>query len=248
MDVAGRYPLLTPAETLRLASIIQNPETKESKRLHAVNKLVKCNLRLIPGVARKIMANKRTYKYGDNWTEDFLQSGTLGLTRAAEKYDPTKGYAFSTYAMPWIYQAIQRTMYNGFSMVRVPESSMRDYYRYVNEQWLPDKNEDVFIARMIDAHNALHCKSLQTLVLKNDDDTCLEDFLADETHAPIAEDTFDELLAKAPLSRAQREVLYYVFVKSMTKADAYALMEVQREIGRKIFDSAILKLRRAICR
>jgi RNA polymerase primary sigma factor len=114
------YPVLPETEVIRLARIIQHNQCP-LKRRRAVNKLVKHNLKLLPQLVSKFAATKAKLKANDDRMLDYLQQGVLGLVRAAEKFDPERGYKFSTYAYRWIRQAIGRYHYEAYSLVRVPE-------------------------------------------------------------------------------------------------------------------------------
>jgi len=103
----GRHRLLTPAEEVRLAKRIEAGDTA------AKNRMVESNLRLVVAVAR-------TYGYRGVPLLDLIQEGTLGLIRAAERFDWRRGTKFSTYAMWWIRQAIDRAVYNQADPIRVP--------------------------------------------------------------------------------------------------------------------------------
>jgi len=115
-DRFGRVPLLTPAQEIELAHAVQQwlslgdsyEKTADTARIErrgrqARDRFVESNLRLAFSYVRE--------KHGHAPEEDLhdmFQEATLGLTRAAEKFDPTKGYKFSTYAFWWIRQAVNR--------------------------------------------------------------------------------------------------------------------------------------------
>jgi RNA polymerase primary sigma factor len=103
----GRHRLLTPAEELRLAKRIEHGD------MTAKNRMVESNLRLV------VMA-ARAYGFHGVPLLDLIQEGTLGLIRAAERYDWRRGTRFSTYAMWWIRQAIDRAVCNQADPIRVP--------------------------------------------------------------------------------------------------------------------------------
>ena len=81
--------------------------------IKARNLLIESNLRLVAAVAKRYIGNGVDYL-------DLIQEGNLGLIRAVEKYDYTKGYRFSTYAIYWISQAIRRSIANSSKTIRIP--------------------------------------------------------------------------------------------------------------------------------
>lgn len=115
-----RYPVLPEAEVIRLARIVKN-EQCPTKRRRAINKLVKHNLRLVPQLVCKYAMSRAKIGIDDDRLSDYLQHAAIGLVRAAEKFDPERGYKFSTYAYRWIRQAIGRYHYTTYSVIRVPE-------------------------------------------------------------------------------------------------------------------------------
>lgn len=125
LDNAGKYPLLTEEEMLSLSKTVQTYGEDSPQGKRAVDKIVRHNLRLIPLVTKKILHARKDFKFGDRNTLDLLQAGTFGLHRAAQKFDYSRGYKFSTYAYMWIRQTVQRQMYALSSMVRVPETYFR---------------------------------------------------------------------------------------------------------------------------
>ena len=104
----GTAPLLTPAQEISLGRRAQAGDRE------AVHALVKHNLRLVVSVAKK-------YQNLGMSLLDLIQEGSVGLMRAAEKFDPTRGFRFSTYATWWIRQAILRALNEQSRLVRLPE-------------------------------------------------------------------------------------------------------------------------------
>ena len=209
MEQAGSFPVLPKAEILRLAKIVQNPDAPEAARNRAVNKIVRHNLKLIPGVARKLRGFSKTYNYGDSNTVDYLQMGVIGLTRAAQKFDPSRGYAFSTYAMPWIKQAMQREALKNMSPIRVPESTLREIFE-VNKNYafgLPIDMKDSKRARLSDAFLALNCNSLDAPMSSRDDVDSLHECVSAE-YIPSDDPRFNELIDGVDLADIQKELLW----------------------------------------
>jgi RNA polymerase primary sigma factor len=103
----GRQRLLTPAEEVQLAKRIEQGDAAATQRM------VESNLRLVVAVAR-------AHAYRGVPLLDLIQEGTLGLIRAAERYDWRRGTKFSTYAMWWIRQAIDRAVCNQADPIRLP--------------------------------------------------------------------------------------------------------------------------------
>ena len=103
----SQHPLLTAQEERRLARAIERGD------LGAKDRLVRCNLRLVASVARRHVGRGLPM-------EDLLQEGVVGLIRAAEKYDWRRGTRFSTYAVPWIRQAIAQALANTGRLIRLP--------------------------------------------------------------------------------------------------------------------------------
>ena len=143
-----KHPLLTAEEEITCGRAVQKmqgilelnpdgPYTKEERRTircgtKAKDRLVTGNIRWVFSMARKFMPIANTLTF-----DDLVQEGTLGLIRAAEKFDPGRGYKFSTYSFWWIRQGINRGLATD-RMIRLPTNAgdllrkiwkCRDYYQ-----------------------------------------------------------------------------------------------------------------------
>ncbi len=103
----GRVPLLTPEEEIELAQRMMQGDPNAKKRLS------EANLRLVVSIAKKYVGRGMQFL-------DLIQEGNLGLIKAVEKFDYTKGYKFSTYATWWIRQAITRAIADQARTIRIP--------------------------------------------------------------------------------------------------------------------------------
>ena len=126
LNNAGRYPLLPKTELIRLAKKRDTLEPGSKAYIKIINKICLHNLRLVPTVVRKYLAKRVGYNMSSEVASDLLQQGYLGLRRAAEKFDATKGYTFSTYAHSWIYQAFCRWHNTTDRAIYVPENAMTE--------------------------------------------------------------------------------------------------------------------------
>ena len=103
----GRFPLLTPQEEIELAKKIKKGDTAARERM------INANLRLVVTIARD-------YANLGLPLLDLISEGNIGLTKAVERFEPTKGAKLSTYAMWWIKQSIKRALANQSKTIRVP--------------------------------------------------------------------------------------------------------------------------------
>lgn len=124
LKLLGQVPLLASAEELHLGGVVQEwlshpnpPLALQRSGARARNRMVSANLRLVIVICRRYRV-----RIGNLQLEmlDLLQAGNLGLIRAVEKFDPSRGYRFSTYATWWIRQAVSRFMNDQGSSIRIP--------------------------------------------------------------------------------------------------------------------------------
>ena len=251
LNTAGRWPLLPRDEMIRLGNVIQNPDTPEKARQRAVQKMVRHNLRLIPSIVRHIMSPKRSSRFGDTLTEDLLQTGVIGLHRAAEKFDPTLGYSFSTYAYLWIFQAVNREVGLNISMIQVPETSIQDYYKFVdskNKNKLPEMKEKTK-RRLVDAHAAINCMSLDSKPGNStSDENDYHEYVRDKANEPAVYDDFDSLIKLVSLDERQLEVLTLLYRDGYTPKAACAALGIKKDKLRLSHKRGLSRLRAVIDR
>ncbi len=193
LQAIGKHQLLSHSEEIELAQHVQAwLKTADScsveirrRGMRAKKRLIESNLRLVVSIAKK---------YTNRGMEllDLIQEGTIGLDRAVEKFDPTKGFKFSTYATWWIRQAITRSLSQHARTIRLPVHIVEKLNKIKRSRseltqelgrvpTLDELAESVEmtpekIRRLL--QQATHCTSLDTLVGKAED-TRLLDLIAD---------------------------------------------------------------------
>jgi RNA polymerase sigma factor (sigma-70 family) len=241
LDQSGRYPLLPKDEVMRMASKIQDPDTSERTRQRLVAKIVKHNLRLIPGVVKRMSKGKRSFNSHSSHIEDLYQAGVIGLKRAAEKYDPTRGYAFSTYAGYWIFQAVMREMYSLMSIFTVSEDAIRNSLEYFSDssniQHTKTKEEKK--RSLVNAYKAVKASSLDTMRTHGAEggEWSIADGIYNVTdlsrgnspfegYAPEAKDSFDDILCIGGLSDEAMQCLTLFYKDGLTCEQAAKTMGI----------------------
>lgn len=185
-------PLLTPEEELELAKKIKDGKLAEKRK--AKERMVTSNLRLVVSIAKK-------FHYGKLEMQDLIQEGTLGLMKAIDKYDYTKGYRFSTYATWWIRQAISRAIADKGKAVRIPihmqetisklKKAKQKLEQILDEEPTPEQIAEEMKLPVSKVKNILQYAqevvSLDAPIGENE--TTIGSFVEDET----AEDEFDKV-------------------------------------------------------
>lgn len=262
----GALPLLTSEEEIVLAKTVEAgmradalPEEKEAAR-EAKKELADRNLRLVVSIAKKYLGRGLQFL-------DLIQEGNLGLLKAVDKFDYTKGYKFSTYATWWIRQAITRAIADQARTIRVPVHMVETINKLnrISRQLLQENgreatNEELAKAMGVSLAKVREVKkiaqdpiSLETPIGKKED-SHLGDFIEDhEAIAPddaagsiLLREQIEELLTG--LTERERQVLELRFGlkdgKTRTLEEVGKYFDVTRERIRQIEGKALSKLKK----
>lgn len=262
----GALPLLTSEEEIVLAKTVEagmrKEATSEEKEaaLDAKKELADRNLRLVVSIAKKYLGRGLQFL-------DLIQEGNLGLLKAVDKFDYTKGYKFSTYATWWIRQAITRAIADQARTIRVPVHMVETINKLnrISRQLLQENgreatNEELAKAMGVSLAKIREVKkiaqdpiSLETPIGEKED-SHLGDFIEDhEAIAPddaagsiLLREQIEELLTG--LTERERQVLELRFGlkdgKTRTLEEVGKYFDVTRERIRQIEGKALSKLKK----
>ena len=253
----GKTKLLKRGEEQKLGKDIL--EGDEKKALLAKKKLIQANLRLVVSIAKKYTGQGVLFM-------DLVQEGSLGLIKAANRFDYSKGFKFSTYATWWIRQTIIRAIANNAKVIRVPVH-MTDKIKLVKkaifelsynngkEPSIEDISEKIKIP-IKQVNTVMDTIKLEPISLDSPiaENLCLEDYIADEqytspenkTHNSLLRIHMDKMLNE--LTSKERKIIIGRFGINGEKPKT--LEELGKDLGfskeriRQIENVAISKLRK----
>lgn len=253
----GKIPLLNAEEELALAKRVQAGEKK------AKDKMAEANMRLVVSIAKRYSGRGLDFL-------DLIQEGHTGLLRAVEKFDPDKGFKFSTYATWWIRQAITRAIADQARTIRIPVHMVETINKLLRTQrrMTQDLNREPTIDELAKelemepekVEYVMKIKqdisSLDAGVGRDDDseDSVLGDFIEDEDSATPEESASNQLLKEqvqgvlGTLSDREQKIIRMRFGldngKSHTLEEVGQEFAVTRERIRQIEAKALAKLRK----
>lgn len=251
----GKIPLLTAEEELALAQKVVSGDKR------AKDQMAEANMRLVVSIAKRYVGRGLDLL-------DLIQEGNTGLLRAVEKFDPDKGFKFSTYATWWIRQAITRAIADQARTIRIPvhmvetiNKLLRTQRRLTQDLNREPSNEEIAAEMEIEVEKVEHImkikqdiSSLDASVRDDEEDSVLADFIEDEDTITPEESATGQLLKEhvkdmlGALTEREQKILKLRFGledgKSHTLEEVGQEFMVTRERIRQIEAKALAKLRK----
>ncbi len=251
----GKIPLLTAEEELALARKVKRGDKK------AKDQMAEANMRLVVSIAKRYVGRGLDLL-------DLIQEGNTGLLRAVEKFDPERGFKFSTYATWWIRQAITRAIADQARTIRIPvhmvetiNKLLRTQRRLTQELNREPTNEELAAAMEMEVEKVEHImkikqdiSSLDASVRDDDEESSLGDFIEDEEAKPASEYASEQLLKEqirsvlGTLTEREQKILRLRFGledgRNHTLEEVGQEFSVTRERIRQIEAKALAKLRK----
>ncbi|MBR3228995.1 RNA polymerase sigma factor RpoD [Candidatus Saccharibacteria bacterium] len=253
----GKIPLLTPEEEAELAKRIVKGDKK------AKDKMVESNMRLVVSIAKR---------YGGRGLDflDLIQEGNTGLLRAVEKFDPDKGFKFSTYATWWVRQAITRAIADQARTIRIPvhmvetiNKVLRTSRKLTSELNREPTNEEIAKELGLEPEKIDYVMRIKQDIASldasigregDDEDSVLGDFVEDEERDSPEESAANQILKEqlseiiSTLTDREQKIIRLRFGigggRLHTLEEVGAEFDVTRERIRQIEAKALSKLRK----